>query len=140
MENENFSVEKDMHPNIVEILPLIKTKGKETIFDFDTLERLTSKEFTDVIRKEFEESKDRSAFTCEVKKVTRSHRTSNYCDDIYVLIGSFIATCIYSYCINFPKKYNWEQDRLILNHTYYMEVIEPFMKQVDKKIYWKKRK
>ncbi len=134
--NVSFDVDKDMQPNIIEVLPLVTKNG----LDFEALEKMTSKEFVDEIRKEYNQGKDLSAFTCEVKKVIRSHRGEDYADTIYVLIGHFIYSHIYSYCTNFPRKYNWEQDRLILNHNYYMEVIQPFMEQVDKKLIWKKRK
>lgn len=139
-DNMTFDVDKDMQPNKVEILPLVKLKDGKTVLDFKALEQLTSKEFVGDVKEEFEHDMKLSAFTCEVKKVIRSHRGDDYCDDIYVLIGHYIYSHIYRFPLNSKRGYKRDQDVTILNHNYYMEVIEPFMKKVDKNIIWKKRK
>lgn len=132
-----FDVDRDMQANIIEILPFVTEKKGVTNLDFDALEKLTSKEFVSDIKKDFEDNKNFSAFTCEVKKITRSHKGENYCDNIYVLIGHSIYSQIYSFPLNSKRGYERKYDLLILNHNHYMELIEPFMKKVDKKLIWK---
>lgn len=134
-----FDIDKSMQPNVIEILPLVTEKKGIVNLDFITLEKLTSHEFVNDVKKDFESGQNLSGFTCEVKKVISSHRDANYCDRIYVNVGHFIYSHIYCFPISSKRSYNRDQDLLILNHDYYMEVIEPFMKKVDKKLIWKRR-